>query len=374
MKKYVYLVVCALAATMISCGGGNEFKVEGNIAEAGDSTVMVLESAGNGNWYFVDSVKVNAKGDFAVKAPAPITPGIYRLRLGSESVYFPIDSIDRITLTSSRGKFATEYTLAGSDAAVEVMNIDKKAMQMAKSGDQAAIEAWKKQLANQILTNPSGIVAYYVINKYIGDEPLFDALNDNDLKIIGAVANAYNTFRPNDPRTSYLVKVLLDGQRRRRDAQGTLPSRQIMAEEIPIIDIDLQDNHGKQCKLSEVTKQGKVVVLNFTMYQADFSPMFNKTLADVYHKYSSQGLEIYQVSVDPDEFQWRQSAANLPWITVYDPMSIQSRNLTAYNVIGVPTSFVISREGEVVERVEDATKLASAVAKHILKRAPKGFF
>lgn len=365
MKKYLFLVVSALAATMISCGGSNEFKVDGNIEGAGDSTVMVLESAGSGNWYFVDSVKVKSSGDFAVSAPAPVTPGIYRLRLGSESVYFPIDSIDHITLTSNRAKFATDYTLAGSDAAVEVMNIDHKAMQMAKSADRAALEAWKKQLANQVLANPSGIVAYYVINKYIGDEPLFDPLNDTDLKIIGAVANAYNTFRPNDPRTSYLVKVLLDGQRRRREAQGNLPSHQIVAEEIPIIDIDLQDNHGKQCRLSDVTKQGKVVILNFTMYQADFSPMFNKALADVYHKYSAQGLEVYQVSVDPDEFQWRQSAANLPWITVYDPMSIQSRNLTSYNVMGVPTSFVISRSGEVVERVEDASQLASAVAKHI---------
>ena len=46
-------------------------------------------------------------------------------------------------------------------------------------------------------------------------------------------------------------------------------------------------------------------------------------------------------------------------------MSIQSRNLSAYNVVGVPTSFVINRNGEVVERVEDATKLSSAVAKYI---------
>lgn len=365
MKKYFYLVVSALAATMMSCGGGNQFKVEGNIEGAGDSTMLVLECAGSGNWYFVDSVKVESDGDFCVSEQAPASPGIYRLRMGSESVYFPIDSIDHITLTANRAKYATDYTLAGSDNAVEVMNIDRKAREMAKSGDKAALEAWKKQLANQILANPSGIVAYYVINKYIGDEPLFDALNDNDLKIIGAVANAYNTFRPNDPRTSYLVNVLLDGQRRRREAQGATPSRQIVAEEIPIIDIDLQDNHGKQRRLSDVTKQGKVVILNFTMYQAEFSPMFNKALADVYKKYSAQGLEIYQVSVDPEEFQWRQSAANLPWITVYDPMSIQSRNLSAYNVVGVPTSFIINRNGEVVERVEDATKLSSAVAKYI---------
>lgn len=49
MKKYFYLVVSALAATMMSCGGGNQFKVEGNIEGAGDSTMLVLECAGSGN-------------------------------------------------------------------------------------------------------------------------------------------------------------------------------------------------------------------------------------------------------------------------------------------------------------------------------------
>ena len=71
------------------------------------------------------------------------------------------------------------------------------------------------------------------------------------------------------------------------------------------------------------------------------------------------------MSIDPEEFQWRQSAVNLPWITVYDPMSIQSKNLMSYNVNGVPTSFIINRNGEISERVEDATKLASAVAKYM---------
>lgn len=365
MRKYAYIAVAALAATMISCGGNNQFKVEGNVEDSGDSTVMVLESAENGNWYFVDSVKVKSNGSFSVSEDAPEVPGIYRLRKGSESIYFPIDSLDHITVNAKAAKFATDYTLSGSDNAVEVMNIDKKAMQLVASGDNAAKEAWKKELANKILANPSGIVAYYVINKYIGDEPLYDPMVDKDLKIIGAVANAYNTFRPNDPRTNYLVNVLLDGQRRRNEMRNSATTRQLVAQEIPIIDIDLQDNHGKHRKLSDVTNKGKVVLLNFTVYQADFSPMFNKALADIYRKYETKGFEIYQVSIDPEEFQWRQSAKNLPWITVFDPMSIQSTNVASYNVSGVPTSFIINRNGEIVERIEDLAKLDSAIAKYM---------
>ena len=56
-------------------------------------------------------------------------------------------------------------------------------------------------------------------------------------------------------------------------------------------------------------------------------------------------------------------AKNLPWITVFDPMSINSQTVGAYNVTGIPTTFII-RGGEIVERVEDATRLKAAVGKY----------
>ena len=69
------------------------------------------------------------------------------------------------------------------------------------------------------------------------------------------------------------------------------------------------------------------------------------------------------MSLDQDNVVWREAAKNLPWITVFDPMSIQSKNVGTYNVSGIPTTFII-RGGEIVERVEDATRLKAAVAKY----------
>ncbi|MBR2085142.1 MAG: hypothetical protein IJ879_11255, partial [Muribaculaceae bacterium] len=61
---------------------------------------------------------------------------------------------------------------------------------------------------------------------------------------------------------------------------------------------------------------------------------------------------------------WRQAAENLPWITVYDPMGVNSQNVGAYHVNSLATTFII-RNGEIVERVEDITGLKAAVAKYI---------
>ena len=187
-------------------------------------------------------------------------------------------------------------------------------------------------------------------------------MNDNDLRIIGAVANAFNSFRPDDPRTEYLVNLLLDGQRRRRST--TAPTDTVYADVASLIDVKLQDYNGKEYSLSKVAADHRVVLLDFTAYALDISPQLNKLLNDIYQNYHSRGLEIYQVSVDQDNVAWRQAAQNLPWITVFDPMSINSQTVGAYDVSGIPTTFII-RGGEIVERVEDASRLKAAVAKYM---------
>lgn len=364
MKKYI-LPLAVMGAMMCSCGGSG-FKVSGNVEGGSDTTKMVLETSESGRWFVVDSVKTTGNGDFKIEGPAPQYADIYRLRYGDKMIYFPIDSIDNIEIKTNIKTFDMGYTLSGSDNAVKVMNIDKKAAEF--SGLPAneyttKVEAWKRELANQVLSDPSGIVAYYIINKYIGDEPLFDPVNDFDFKVIGAVANAFNSFKPNDPRTSYLVNVLRQGQIRRRQVMAKADTMYV--SEAKIIDIKLQDKKGVMQDLQSVTQKGNVVLLNFTVYSAEFSPVFNKALADIYRKHKASGLEIFQVGIDTDEFQWRQAAANLPWITVYDPSGLNSQNLASYNVTQVPLTYIINRSGELVERVADFTQLESAVAKYM---------
>lgn len=354
-----------LAALVASCADSNTMSVEGTVEGAGDSTALVLEYSRDGAWLLADSAVTTGNGEFKISAEAPEYPSIYRLRLGDDAIYLPVDSLDRITVKTSVKAFATDYTLSGTDHAVQVMNIDRQARAFASQQpvDTVKYEAWKRQLAGDLLKDPSGIVAYYIINKSINGKPIFDPLNNRDLKVIGAVANAFHTYRPNDPRTALLVQTLLDGQHRRRMEEGT--GRTIEAKIASLIDIRLQDVHGKMQSLEEVAGKGGVVILNYTMSDAEFAPALNKVLNDLYTKYGARGLQIYQIALDDNEADWLNRSRNLPWIVVRDPAGVQSRNVSAYNVLGVPTSFIIGRNGEIVERVEDPTLLDDAVARHL---------
>ena len=360
MKRILLMI--AVIVTLTACNG-NKFHIDGTIEGATDTTTLVLEQSSNGEWFIIDTVQVNSNGKFSVSAPAPAVPNIYQLRLGNQAICFPIDSLDHLTITAKLPNFAFDYNITGSEHAEQVMKIDKEAMQFAGGkGTPAEKQAWKDQLARQIAADPSGIVAYYTINKYIDGQPLFDPMNDNDLRFIGAVANAFNSFRPNDPRTDYLVNLLLDGQRRRRAMSA--PTDTVFADVTSIIDIKLQDYDGKDYSLAKVASENRIVLLDFTAYTAEFSPQLNKLLNDIYQNYHNRGLMIYQVSLDQDNVAWRQAAQNLPWITVFDPMSINSQNVGTYNVTGIPTTFII-KNGEIVERIEDATRLKAAVAKYM---------
>lgn len=362
MKKSIFLAV-AFIALLCSCNS-NKFKVSGSVEGAGDTTTLYLETSVNGNWLFVDSV-VTSGGNFSFSEEAPQYPNIYRLGYRNENIYFPIDSIDNIEINTTLAGFANDYTMRGSDNAVEMMKIDKQAAKFAKAGDTSsdAYLKWKDQLSHDLVKDPAGIVSFYLINKYIGNKPLYDPLDNKDFKIIGAVANAFANFRQNDPRTSYMVDTFKQGLIRRRMESNQRDT--IVATEALLIDIKLQDKKGKMQSLQEVASQGNVVVLNFTMQNQQFSPALNRLLNDVYNKYKSRGLEIFQVSLDDNEAQWMQAVANLPWITVRDPNGEYSVNAGAYNVTTIPLAFIIGRNGEIVERVSKIEQLDAIVAKYL---------
>lgn len=359
--KIRHIAAILTVAGLCSCNS-NQWKVTGNISDA-DGKTITLEAADNGYWYPLDSAKIDANGNFTISQTAAGYPDIYRLRLDGRSLYFPIDSIETITVKASASSFDSSYELSGSTSAQMLMDVERKINELVKTkGIEAAVSdsVLKRELAGMVLGDPAGIVTYYIVSKNVGGKPLYNPANKSDVKIIGAVANAFAQYRPNDPRTNYLKRLFLSNRQR-----PTNPTDTVYATETPIFDINLMDETGKAHSLVELAKQGKVILLNFTVYDVEASVAYNIELARIYEKLKDRGFEIYQVSVDPDEFKWRQSAKNLPWITVYNSSVDGTDNLIRYNVTNLPTAFIINRNGEIAERVNDITKLESTLNKYM---------
>ena len=356
----VAMLACCVALMTSSCSSNDKWHVEATVNGAAGKTAL-LEVSDNGRWHIIDSVKIDNDGKCKFGVKRSEYPDIYRLTVDSKSVYFPIDSTETVTVAADYADMATKSTIAGSKSAEMMQEINAniaEALASASPKEVVADNALKRRLAELIQTDWSGISAYYLINKTIGNEHLYNPSIAFDRGIISAVANAYINIKPNDPRTKLLEALALSN--RRAYGQGT----PIKALEIYFPEVNLKDFNKTEQSLSALWDKSKVLILNFTAYTADESPAFQLALGEVYKKYHDRGLNIYQVGCDPEEYRWRMAAENIPWTAVYCS-SQDAEQLLRYNVTSLPTTFVIDGSGEHIERVEDIAKLDSTVAKYL---------
>lgn len=369
LNKGILTTAVAAAAIAVALTGCSEKKwhAEGRI-EGADGKELVLEAPTyHGGWYAIDTISVGSNGSFKVAGKPAGHPEVYRLTLDGQSLYFPIDSLETVTVTADASNLGGEYTVSGSASADKMQEINYLINKVVKQSGEKAVaydSELKRALAEVVLRDPSGIVAYYTIFRRVGDTMLFDPAEKSDLRLIGAVANAFAQNRPSDPRTPFLAQLYTSGRKAVTGGIG-LPTDTIVATEITLPEISLLDENGKRRSLTEEASKGKVTVLNFTAYGAQESPAFNVALAKLYDADKAKGLEIFQVSVDEDEFFWREAARNLPWITVYNSPKDGASTLLRYNVQGLPATYIINRNGELVERVDDISRLSSTVARYL---------
>ena len=214
---------------------------------------------------------------------------------------------------------------------------------------------------NYIFNTPQNASAYFALFQKLNDYLIFDPLNSkDDVKCFAAVATSLNHHHPHANRSKNLYNIVIKGMKNTRAPQQQvveLPEE--VFSETGLIDINLRDMKGNSRKLSEL--KGKVVLLDFTVYQTQTGAPHNLMLRELYNKYADQGFEIYQVSLDADKHFWKTSADNLPWVCVRDGNGVYSTNAAIYNIQQVPTYFLINRKSELSAREEEIKDLESSI-------------
>lgn len=360
MKKLIYCGLALAAFTVASCSGPKGWSVEGTVENPATDKVA-LEGYNNGLWYTVDSLALDGEGHFSYASESPAHYcEIYRLSTPGGSIYFPADSVDKVVVSASGDHFGTGYSLSGTDLARAVGSIDS-ALTVATD---LADPSLRRDLVNHIISDTTGTVAYYLTGKTVGGKKLFDPADDFGNRVYGAAAQVFNTYAPEDPRGRYILAMYYSG----RKALGKIadaPTTVLEADETGYIDLSNYDDRGVKHAISDLVKEGKLVVLSFTAYGTEASVPYNAILNDIYSKNRDKGLEIFQIAFDDDEQAWKAVARNLPWITVWNSPSDGVGALQSYNVGAFPLTFIISRKGEIVARVVDPSKLAAEVAKYL---------
>ncbi len=383
MKKILNsIAIILLMATAIACDNEPHFTVEGTVENAKDS-MLYLEWVSLEGVQRLDSAKLKENGEFCLKGNVPPCPEFYALRIGNRHINFSIDSTETVTITTSLPKFENDYTVEGNESSKKIQEICKlqsefqaQIVAVEKNSSlypgeivdsvNAMVEAYKQKMKNDyIFVAPMSAYAYYAVCQSVSDVSglyqLFNPLNNrDDVKCYAAVATAWDGYYPDAPRTEQICNMAIQGMERTAPpTEKVLELNDSLVSETGIIDLKLPDINGKVRTLSEL--KGKVVLLDFTIYNAKESPERNRIMRELYDKYHDKGLEIYQVSVDQDTHFWKYSCENLPWICVHDA-NAQAAN--TYRVADLPTSFIINRDNDLELRSDMIkTSLESEIQK-----------
>ena len=376
MRKYLIAAIATLA--MASCSE-KKFHVEGNITNAKDS-VLYFENVGLEDIAVVDSVKLDEDGAFSFSKEQTPAPEFYRLRIADQIINVSIDSTETVTVKAQYPQMATQYEISGSDNCSKIKELTLKqinltqraiaisqndALSVDESNDSILnmIKAYKQDVkTNYILKEPNRSYAYFALFQALGNTLIFNPRSDkDDIKLFAAVATSWDTYYPGSERGANLHNIAIEGMKNVRIAAQnearTIDVNQISAT--GLIDIVLPDNKGQVRKLSDL--KGKVVILDFHLFGIEKSPERILLLRELYNKYQAQGLEIYQVSLDPDEHFWKQQTAALPWISVRDPQGLDSQTLITYNIQGLPDYFLISRDNALYKRAAQVKDLEAEI-------------
>ena len=381
IRRFAVLTLI-IGCVFVSCKKGDTFSVEGNIQSAEGDT-LYLEHRGLAGIVLLDSAILNDKGSFKFKEPAPKNPEFYQLRIRNKVVAFAVDSVESLRVTADASNLYGSFTVEDSYSNDQLRKVDDMRMKTeqeinsleklhtAKEIDDitflnsldSVLTLYKKEISNLIIGNPSSAAAYYAVFQKINDYLIFDPYDKKDYPMFGAVATSWNRYYPETERTTHLYNFTVNALQTRRqlEKQEELFQNITVETESGLPDISLPGVNGERISLSSL--KGKVVLLDFVVYSADFSPKHNIDLNSLYQRYNSRGFEIYQVSFDSNEHFWKTSADNLPWVTVRDPRSVSTPLLSLYNVREIPTSFIIDREGDLIGRVEDYSQLSEQLDK-----------
>lgn len=383
MKKLQNILILTALFAAVGCSQQPMATIEGTITDAKDKT-LYLDALGVTQITVRDSVKLNDNGTFRFQVPQPECFDFYRLRIGKEIVYLSVDSTETLKVTAALPTMSAAYEIEGSEDNLMLKQLTQKQSKLqndiyqevrhagsklgvARTRIDSMVQNYKTEVRMEyIYANPGKPYAYFALFQRLGNSLIFDPISSrDDIRCFAAVATNLDLFYPDAERTKNLKSIAIKGMKNTRQPQTVdYSALQDKIVEAAIIDICLPDMDGAERRLTDL--QGKVVMLDFTVYGHEQSAARVIILRELYDKYAAQGFEIYQVALDGNEHFWKTAVENVPWVCVRDEEAPYCQAANLYGVRDLPTYFLINRAGELVMR-DSAVKDLEAEIQRLLK-------
>lgn len=387
MKRVFLMGLVAVMAA--ACTKNNEASVTASIEGGADKEVVVAQLAVN-QIRVVDTLKADANG--VAKGKIQIqdgNPNFYYFvcngrRVASlilkpgDKVAVKADTLGNVVEISGAGESVKEslqlqkYQDALAAANGEFIRLAEKLSEAAQANDNKLVSELNQQMGKLYVKYRQDVIKMIMENPYsfANVQALYQSL-DNRLPVFAEENDYLLAQRVHDslavkyPTSVYLKS--LQGDIKARQNAVLLADKMSKAGESSFPNLILPDINAKNVELQSL--EGRPFVLMFWTISQASQKMFNNDLKELYNKYSKNGLEIYQVSLDADKTAWATAVKEqqLPWISVCDGKGPMSTAVAAYNVATVPSVYVFDKNGDLVAsgNLADRAQMEAAIKKAI---------
>ncbi|MDR0660161.1 MAG: AhpC/TSA family protein [Prevotellaceae bacterium] len=363
VKSGILTIIKSIIFCLIlsSCAGGDTSRINGNAETLGGKTVY-LERIEPIHTRLLDSAKVKSNGDFSFKIAVSSEP--YFLTLRTDSLLLGMLLVDKNESINFRYN-SRQYEVEGSEGSVLLKKLNGMVSRNALTRDSilqklepdnANLTEVNRQLVRLLTKQKQDYIRFVVTNpkSFASIMAMYQEFSPG-LPIFGRAEDfPYYRLLIDSLQTKYMGSAYIE--QLKTDSKNLKQQIELQARldnlvtEASFPEISLPDKSGKEVKLSSL--KGKVILLYFWSTTMEGNQLDNRELLNLYEKYHSKGLEIYQVSLDTDRTRWIKAieTQELPWINVCDGKGTSSPVALTYNIQALPNNFIFSKDEDLAAK------------------------
>lgn len=369
LKKIFALVFCfATIACNSSNSQNNPKKNVSGIIKGSNKQQLSLEMLSPAGFKQIAFVNINEDGSFAFEAPIKEI-AFYRISLTPQNfLIFIADSTSNLNIESSAAELNNpnvKISGKGSEESVKLAGLQKEAKanyfkmdSLQKAFTEKVNQQNDQTLGNQIRaeydvfkTNQT-MIAKNFVSKNLSSFASLSALEmvdaDKEIALYKEVDKNLSAKYPNSEYVVAFHKKVIDMTR--------------LAIGSPAPEIIANKPDGKPMALSSL--KGKLVVIDFWASWCRPCRAENPNVVKMYNKYHDKGLEIFSVSLDSNKDSWIEAIKKdgLVWNHVSDLQQWQSVPAKTYGVTGIPMTYLIDKNGNILAKGLRGEELEAKVA------------
>ncbi|RME02691.1 MAG: AhpC/TSA family protein [Bacteroidetes bacterium] len=381
MKKFAFILTAfslmLFSFTACNDSSSSSLTVSGTIQNAGSMQVF-LEKTGivpNTPNTVVAKTEADENGNFSITVDQPLAEGLYRIRIGQQSINLIFDGTERdVKVTGDLQQLNNfQYTVEGSPSSLNFLQTVQGYRQKQPN---------VQDIEKLVETSENPLVGAYIATLAFGNKPQFANIHEKAAKRIEAAypgstyASDYNSF------ISSLKQLAMNTG---GGANGLIPE----AQRQPAPDIRLPGPDGKTYALSDL--KGKVVLLDFWASWCMPCRRENPNVVKVYQAYKDKGFTVFSVSLDgvdgrtasrfnndPKKIAELKAQGKQRWIEaiqkdglewpyhVSDLKKWDCEPARQYGVTGIPRAFIIDKEGRIAATQVRGAEAIEAAIKELL--------